>query len=51
MIKLRTEDRILSLQKRPVNSFREMKAILQKVKNKLLIGIRRGNENLFILVR
>ncbi len=51
MIKLRAEDRILSLQKRPVNSFRELKAIMQKVKNKLLIGIRRGNENLLILVR
>ncbi|WP_130473082.1 Do family serine endopeptidase [Candidatus Magnetaquicoccus inordinatus] len=50
-IKLRAEDRIISLQKRPVNSFREIKAIMQKVKNKLLIGIRRGNENLLILVR
>ncbi len=50
-IKLRADDRILSVNRKVVTSFRDLKAILQRVKNKLLINIRRGNENLFILVR
>ncbi|MEO5364398.1 MAG: DegQ family serine endoprotease [Magnetococcus sp. DMHC-8] len=50
-IKLRAEDRILSINRKPVNSFRELKVLLQKIKSKLLINIRRGDENLFILVR
>ncbi|MEO5351096.1 MAG: PDZ domain-containing protein, partial [Magnetococcus sp. YQC-3] len=48
---LRAEDRILSINRKGVTSFRDLKAVMRKIKNKLLINIRRGNENLFILVR
>ncbi|MEO5340258.1 MAG: DegQ family serine endoprotease [Magnetococcus sp. MYC-9] len=50
-IGLRTDDRIVSVNRKGVASFQELKSLLKKVKNKLLLAIRRGDENLYILVR
>ncbi|MBF0400117.1 MAG: DegQ family serine endoprotease [Magnetococcales bacterium] len=48
---LRADDQIISVNRRAVQSCRELKAIMKRVKNKLLLNIHRGGENLFILVR
>ena len=50
-IGLRAGDWILAVNRREANSFPGLKAALKKAKRKLLLTIRRGNEDLFILVR
>ena len=48
---LRTGDIILSVNKRPVTNFKEMKQAIEIESRGLLLNIQRGNRGLFILIR
>ncbi|MBF0162692.1 MAG: DegQ family serine endoprotease [Magnetococcales bacterium] len=48
---LRADDWILAVNRREVSSLATLKSVLKKARHKVLFTIRRGDENLFILVR